>query len=307
MIAIDLGSNSFRAITYECENAHFGDAYEAIVKTADGLHKSSKISDDAVERILKALHAANHKLHFSEHTIKAVTTEAMRKAINADMVLERLEKEGGVRFEIIDADQEAHFTLLAVAARLKALEIQSEHFVLIDVGGGSTELIFYRDGVVESRSFPIGIVTTAQICDEGREINAYLQEQFESLVYYVDDYYKRVSKPTALVATAGTPTTMAAYLLGMNYKNYDVEKINGYMLTLQGTQASLDGLMALSEEDRAEIVGVGRESLILAGIVIVQKLYEVLGFKSATVIDDGVREGVAIEYCRAYQKMDELV
>lgn len=296
MIAIDLGSNSLRAIVYDTETNRFGEAYEAIVKTADGLHRTSLISEDAVQRILTALKEADKKLHFSEHRVKAVTTQAMRKAKNADEVLERLKKEGGVAFEIIDASREAYYTLIAVEARLKALEIGSEHFVLIDVGGGSTEIIFYRDGEMESSSFPIGIVTTAQICEDGSEIHDYLHKEMAPLRSYVIDYYARVSKPTAFVATAGTPTTMAAYLLGMNYTNYDVEKINGYCLSLSGTQQALDGLMALSEDDRAQIVGVGRESLILAGIVIVQKLYKILGFDEAIVIDDGVREGVAIEF-----------
>ena len=297
MIAIDLGSNSFRVITYDCESGQFGKAYEAIVKTADRLHQTSMISDDALSRVLHALQEADEELNFSEHTVKAVTTQAMRKATNAKEVLAQIEKERGVRFEIIDADKEAYYTLIAVEARLKALQMQSEHFVLIDVGGGSTEIIFYKDGEMESQSFPIGIVTTAQICDDGREIHEYLDAQFIPLVAYVANYYKEVSKPTSFVATAGTPTTMAAYLLGMNYRDYDVEKINGYRLSLQGTQKSLDGLMALSEFARAEIVGVGRESLILAGILIVQKLYEVLDFNEAVVIDDGVREGVAIASC----------
>ena len=297
MIAIDLGSNSFRAITYDCESGQFGKDYEAIVKTADRLHQTSEISEGALSRILHALKEADEQLDFSQHTIKAVTTQAMRKATNAQEVLAQIEQECGVRFEIIDADREAYYTLIAVEARLRALQIQSEHFVLIDVGGGSTEIIFYRDGEMESQSFPIGIVTTAQICDDGEEIHAYLDAQFKPLVAYVENYYKNVSKPISFVATAGTPTTMAAYLLGMNYRDYDVEKINGFRLSLQGTQKALDGLMALSESARAEIVGVGRESLILAGIVIVQKLYDVLGFSEAVVIDDGVREGVAIASC----------
>ena len=297
MIAIDLGSNSFRAIVYDCESSQFLEQYEAIVKTADKLHQTSKISAGAVERILKALHEADKKLHFKEHTLKAVTTEAMRKANNSERVLRRFAQESGVHFEIIDAQKEAYYTLTAVEARLKALQMQSEHFVLIDVGGGSTEIIFYKDGKMESRSFPIGIVTTSQICDDGQEIDRYLQEQFEPLKTYVEAYYKNISKPTAFVATAGTPTTMAAFLLGMDYGNYDAEQINGYRLSLEGTQKARDGLMALSEDERAAIVGVGRERLIQAGIVIVQKLYGVLGFNEAVVIDDGVREGLAITSC----------
>ena len=298
MIAIDLGSNSFRCIEYDCETKKFGRSFERIVKTADRMHETGIISDGAISRVLEALQEVDNTLDLSNQTVKAVTTQAMRMASNADDVLQRFKKEGGVTFEIIDADREAFYTLKAVEARLNTLQIQSEHFVLIDVGGGSTEIIFYKDGRSESRSFPVGIVTTAQMCDDGEDIHDYLDKQFDVLVDYINVYYQDNGKPEAFVATAGTPTTMAAYLLGMNYTNYDVEKINGYKLSLSGTQKTLEGLMSLSEDDRAAIVGVGRESLILAGIVIVQKLYDVLGFDEAVVIDDGVREGVAIDYCQ---------
>lgn len=298
MIAIDLGSNSFRCIEYDCETKRFGRSFERIVKTADKMHETGLISAGAVERVTAALKGADEALNLKANSVKAVTTHAMRMASNADDVLGYIKEQTGVEFQIINADDEAYFTLIAVETRLKALKIESSHFVLIDVGGGSTEIIFYKDGKMESRSFPIGIVTTAQICDEHKEIDSYLDKQFQDLVIYVTNYYVTVGEPTSFVATAGTPTTMAAYLLGMNYKDYDVDKINGYKLSLNGTQLALDGLMSLSEENRAEIVGVGRESLILAGIVIVQRLYGVLGFDEAVVIDDGVREGVAIDYCQ---------
>jgi len=297
MIAIDLGSNSFRCIEYSCDEKQFGRSFERIVKTADKMHETGVISDGAVERVVAALHEADKVLDFGSNDVKAVTTQAMRMANNSDEVIAKIKEKSGVEFQIIDSDKEAYYTLIAVEARLKALEIASRHFVLIDVGGGSTEIIFYKNGKMESKSFPIGIVTTAQICDTQRDIYTYLDEQFQDLIAYVKDYYVKQEKPTSFVATAGTPTTMAAYLLGMNYKNYDVEKINGYKLTLEGTQKSLDDLIAMSEAERAAIVGVGRESLIIAGIVIVQKLYGVLGFDEAVVIDDGVREGVAIDYC----------
>ena len=302
MIAIDLGSNSFRCIEYDCDSKTFGRSFERIVKTADKMHESGRISDAATTRVIAALKKADAVLEFKKHDTVAVTTQAMRMAKNAKDVLLRIEKESGVTFEVIDAQQEARFTLQAVEARLKSLEIESRHFVLIDVGGGSTEVIFYKNKTMQSKSFPIGIVTTAQVCDDGVEIDSYLNEQFKAVVTYIQGQYAKEGKPDAFVATAGTPTTMAAYLLGMNYKNYDVEKINGYRLSLPATQKALDDLMVLSEERRAEIVGVGRESLILAGIVIVQKLYDVLGFEEAVVIDDGVREGVAIAYCQSLKE-----
>lgn len=297
MIAIDLGSNSFRCIEYDCNTKMFGRSFERIVKTADKMHQSGRISEGAVIRIVEALKEADAAIGLRNTAVRAVTTQAMRMASNSKQVLQRIREESGIAFTIISSDDEAYYTLLAVDARLKALQIENSHFVLIDVGGGSSEIIFCKEGRMESRSFPIGIVTTAQICDEGQEIDSYLAGQFRDVETYIADYYAKEGKPTAYVATAGTPTTMAAYLLGMNYADYDVEKINGYRLTYAGTQKALDDLTALSEKERADIVGVGRESLIIAGIVIVQKLYAVLGFDEAIVVDDGVREGVAIAYC----------
>ena len=298
MIAIDLGSNSFRCIEYDCETKQFGRSFERIVKTADRMHETGLISDGALERVVAALKGADDVLDLKTNVVRAVTTQAMRMASNADEVITKIKEQTGVEFEIINSDDEANFTLIAVEARLQALKLESTHFVLIDVGGGSTEIIFYNEGTMQSRSFPIGIVTTAQICDEHQNIHAYLDGQFLDVFTYIKHYYESVGKPQVFIATAGTPTTMAAYLLGMNYQDYDVDKINGYKLSLTGTQQALDGLMAMGEAERAEVVGVGRESLILAGIVIVQQLYDVLGFDEAVVIDDGVREGVAIDYCR---------
>ncbi len=298
MIAIDLGSNSFRCIEYDCKTKIFGRSFERIVKTADKMHQSGRISEEAVVRVVEALKEADAVLDLQNNPVQAVTTQAMRTASNSAEVLKYIKEESGVAFEVISSDDEARYTLMAVDARLSALQIENDHFVLIDVGGGSSEIIFYKEGRMQSRSFPIGIVTTAQICEEEQEIGLYLNEQFKEVEAYIAHYYANEGKPTAYVATAGTPTTMAAYLLGMKYADYDVEKINGYRLTYEGTQKALDDLRAMSEKQRAEIVGVGRESLIIAGIVIVQKLYNVLGFEQAIVVDDGVREGVAIAYCR---------
>jgi len=298
MIAIDLGSNSFRCIEYDCKTKMFGRSFERIVKTADKMHQSGRISEAAVVRIVEALKEADAVLDLHNNPVQAVTTQAMRMASNSAEALRRIKEESGVAFKIISADDEARYTLSAVDARLNALQIESSHFVLIDVGGGSSEIIFCKEERMQSRSFPIGIVTTAQICDEEQGLGRYLSEQFRDVEAYIAHYYAKEGKPTAYVATAGTPTTMAAYLLGMNYADYDVAKINGYRLTYEGTQKALEDLTAMPEKQRAEIVGVGRENLIIAGIMIVQKLYTALGFDEAIVVDDGVREGVAMAYCR---------
>ncbi len=297
MVSIDLGSNTFRCIAYDCENKRFGKAFERIVKTADALHQSGRISEQALERVLHAIEDADQLYDFKTANVKAVTTAAMRMAENSDEVLQQFKERSGIAFEIIDADKEAEFTLKAVRYRMNALGIKNDSFVLLDIGGGSTEVIFSHNGRMQSKSFPVGIVTVAQQCETPDEVRQMLKELLIPVGNYVQTYYRETGKPQTFVTTAGTPTTMAAFLQGMTYDTYDVSKINGYRLTLTECQTALEELLALDDQNRAVFVGVGKETLIVAGVVIVQMFYELLGFDKSIVVDDGVREGVAIDYC----------
>ncbi len=297
VVAIDLGSNTCRVIEYDCRTRTFGREFERIVKTADRMHETGRIDDAAVGRIVSALKEADAIFGFADVRVKAVTTAAMRMASNRDEVLGRIARETGVRFEIIDADTEAAYTLEAVRGRLRSLDLDADSLVLVDVGGGSTEVIFYRDGIRTSASFPIGIVTLAQQCDTPADVRRLLETKLKPVREFVRSYYETHGRVDTFVSTAGTPTTIAAFLQGMTYDTYDVKKINGFRLTRDDCQKALDALLALEEAERARYVGVGRETLIVAGVVIVEAFYGVLGFDISVVIDDGVREGVAISMC----------
>lgn len=300
MISIDLGSNTFRCIEYDCDTKIFGRDFERIVKTADRMHTTGRIGEGAIERILAAIKEADAFYGFDTHKVRAVTTAAMRTAANSEEILTHIRRESGIAFDVIDAEQEARFSLAAVAHRLDTLKIKSDSFALIDIGGGSTEVIFKEQEMMQSRSFPIGIVTVAQQCNNPGDVRTFLDEALQPVRAYVKEYYTQQGKPEILVATAGTPTTMAAFLQGMTYENYDVDRINGYRLGAADCQIALEGLMALDEAQRIKYVGAGRETLIVAGVVIVQMFYELLGFEAAIVVDDGVREGVAIAYCEEH-------
>jgi exopolyphosphatase/guanosine-5'-triphosphate,3'-diphosphate pyrophosphatase len=102
------------------------------------------------------------------------------------------------------------------------------------------------------------------------------------------------------VLTAGTPTTIAAYLNGMDYESYNPKKINGYILSLGDCYRVHDDLLAMDEASRTRYVGVGRENLIIAGILMVTSIYDVLHAQEAIIIDDGLREGIALEYYKLH-------
>lgn len=303
VIGIDLGSNTFRAIAYDCVRQEWGEEFERIVKTADGMHRTGRVSRRAIERIIEAAHDAREVVDFVQCEVAAVTTAAMRMAENAEEALEEIARRSGIRFKVIDDDLEARYTMLAVRNRLDLLEIPARDFVLIDIGGASTEVMFYRDGRFESKSFDVGIVTVAQQCDTADEVRIMMAKELLPVDAYVAEVYARQGRPERFVATAGTPTTIAAFLQGMTYATYDAQKINGQTLTLTQCAVALEALIALDDTVRAEYVGVGKETLIVAGVIIVEEFYKALGFTEATIIDDGLREGVAIDHCRARQAL----
>lgn len=298
MIAIDLGSNTLRVLEYDCQSSRQKAAFEKVVKTADGLAEHGIINDKSVTRIITAMKEAQSQIDFSTPPIKAVTTEAIRRASNADQVLAEIKKQTGVTFEIISGEEEARLTLLAVKHRLDKLKYASDSFVLVDIGGGSTELIFHYEDEIISKSFPIGIVTIAQSYGSLENIAQALSEEMFSMQMFCAQVYDTKGKAHAFVATAGTPTTVAAMKLGFNYETYDASKINGTSLQKEELTFYLNKLLSMDFDARETAVGTGRSDLIAAGILIYEKLYTILEFETCIVVDDGLREGVALEMCQ---------
>lgn len=289
MVAIDLGSNTIRFIEFDGER--WGKSFEKIVRTAEGLYETGVIGEKAINRIIDAINEAGIQIDLSEQSIAGYTTAAMRLANNSETVLQRIKEKTGISFAVIDAQKEAALTLNAVRFRLSKLGITPSSFLLADIGGGSTELIRYENGTVQSESINMGIVTLSESSTD----SDILEEKISQFKCKVSESLSTKTADT-LVLTAGTPTTIAAYLNGMDYQNYDPDKINGTLLRLEDCFRVYDELLAMDEVTRTRYVGVGRENLIMAGILMVTAIYEASGHEEALIIDDGLREGIALEY-----------
>jgi len=237
------------------------------------------------------------RIDFSGQEVVAVTTEAIRRAKNAEDVLARIERETGISFKVIDGRKEAALTLEAVRFRLNKLLITSERFVVADIGGGSTELSFVYGHSVITRSFPIGIVTIAQTYSTLKRIEEALPSEMLSMQKFAAEMFATKGEVETFVATAGTPTTVAAMKLGQTYDTYDAKKINGTTLRVEELDIYLKKLLSQPFEVREQMVGVGRSDLIAAGILIFKHLYRILEAEQCIVVDDGLREGVALAYC----------
>jgi exopolyphosphatase / guanosine-5'-triphosphate,3'-diphosphate pyrophosphatase len=296
IVSVDLGSNSFRVLKYDCKNHQIISEYNEVVGMADGLVDTGLISKEAQERVIKAILHSVEIINYDPLKAVCVTTAAMRKASNSKEVLKYFKDKTNIKFEIIDGFEEARLTLLAVQYALKREKIDSKNFILLDIGGGSTEIIVNTNDSYEAHSFDFGIVTMTQkylkYYDLHNELNSRkkeIKEFLDSLKIDLNDYN--------FVATAGTPTTIAAIKLGQDFFSYDRNIVNGSIVNLDDLEYSLNIFKDSSKEEIAKLVGRGRVEFIEVGIFIYKAIFEVLNKKESIVLDDGLREGVAINYC----------
>ena len=293
VVAIDLGSNSMQVVKLDCKSKEPVDNFIKTVRTAQGLVDNGTISKEAVDRIISAINEAKKKMDFSDSKIKAVTTQALRVAKNAKEVIEEIYKKTGIKFEVISPETEGELTLIAVKNRLNKLNING-NFILVDIGGGSTELSYYIDGKIYSKSFDLGIVTTANSCKTLEDIKKFVKTKSKEIAQFAKNFNNR---ELIFTATAGTPTTIAAMKLNMSYDTYDASKVTGTKLTLQEVDFYLNKLLNMTPKEREIAVGVGRDDLIVAGFIIFKEIYDILEKNEAIIIDDGLSMGVAISEC----------
>ena len=297
MVAIDLGSNTIRMIEYDCKTKKILNTYEKIVKTADKLVDTNLISDESIIKIIDAINEAKQIMKFDE--IKAIATEALRQANNSDEVLDKIKHATGVEFEIITSDIEALYTTIGVEDVLSKIKDYKTMF-LVDIGGGSTELIVKNKKELISESFKIGIVTISQKYKSIEALEYGIKRDVKPFKDFVS-FVKQAYRPDIFVASSGTPTTIAALKVGLDYQTYDANKVNGVVLTIKDLDYWMDRLLKMEMKAREKLVGVGRGDLIVSGIMIFKELFLMSGFEECVVIDNGVREGIAIDYCKAKQ------
>ena len=299
MIAIDLGSNTIRAVKYDCATNTKLAEFERIVKTADKLVKTNGITDEAIERIINAVNDIKQRFNIAENEkIKAVATEALRAAKNKDLVIKKIKEATGIEFEVILPEDEANYTAIAVEKCLEKCDyVNYSHFLLIDIGGGSTEVTVKNKDNMLSESFRLRIVTVTQRHKTPEAIKIAVKKKAKDIKNFLDFAFNTLRKPKIFVASSGTPTTIAALKLGMKYSTYDGIKVNGTKITVEDLDYWAEKLMKMEMKKREELVGVGRGDLIISGIYIFKEIFKIAKYRECIVCDDGLREGVAISEC----------
>lgn len=302
--SIDLGSNSFRVLVYNYKKNIILKEYNKIVGTADRLVDTGVISDSAIQRIISAIKDSTLKLGYIPNDCVGVTTAAMRIAKNRVEVLDEIHRSTGVKLKVINAHEEARLTLLAIKYALKRENNKSENFVLLDIGGGSVELIINSEESFFIKSFDFGIVTLEQLHNNKNKLKDDLENKKVLIKKYLDTLDVNFND-FEFIATAGTPTTIAAIKHGQKFSTYDKNIVNGTIVNLNDLNDCLDLLNQLNGDKLIEIFGTNKKEFIEVGILIFKTMFEVLNKKESIVFDDGLREGVAINYGNIKEKLHQ--
>ncbi len=292
MIGCDLGSNTIRIVQIDCKSKKRINEFERIVKTGKDLQKNGYISEESIQNILNALKDASKIIDFKSDKTKCVTTQALRVAKNADSVIKSIKDMFGLDFEIIDGSSEAKYTILGVKTSLANMGIKDSDFAIFDLGGGSTELSYVSKNDISTQSFSFGILNVFERYEHN--LLSGIKKELEPL----SKFAKQHKKPSFLVATAGTPTTVCAFLQDLDYKHYDYKLINGKTLRIEDFEKAYDMILSMNRSKQERYCGTGRSELIKTGILIVTNLMKEIGFDKCIVVDDGLREGVALSLCK---------
>ncbi len=291
--AIDLGSNSFRVVTYDFNTKTILNEFHEVVGMADGLVETGKISQEAQQRVIQAIKTASLRLNFNPSKAICVTTAAMRYASNNQEVLKNFQEKTGANFQIIAPQEEARLTLLAIKYALKREEQMSEKFIVLDIGRGSTEIIVNTYDTFIAQSFPFGIVTLTQKYNDINTTKEALVALKNEIHSFIDSLPFDLSEHI-FIATAGTPTTVAAVKLGLDAYAYDKNLVNGTEVTKEDLNKALELFKSKPLEELTKLVGKGRVEFIEVGILIYESIFDKKKKKKSIVFDDGLREGVAI-------------
>lgn len=321
--AIDVGTNACRLLIAVPEHdATRGqmlvprviDSFTANVRLGESLERTGTITVAALDRTVAALKECAKRLKKRRVThIKAIATEACRKANNAHELVARAEKEAGIHLSIVTPEEEAR---LAAAGCVQLIGAEFDGALIFDIGGGSTELILVkrtavndslRHDIVAWTSVPIGVVKLAER-HGGRELRASSYPAMSAELLDMFAAMKSELEPETfdakrfhLLGTSGTLTTLAGIKLGL--KRYERSRIDGQWLNRDDIVKISDTIVSQDFKGRAAIpcIGTDRADLILPGCAILRAIMDNWPCRTLRVADRGLREGMLIALVRESQ------
>ena len=303
--AIDLGTNNCRLLIARPADENFVviDAFSRVVRLGEGLAQTGRLSQAAMDRAVGALRICSDKLRRRNvHLARSVATEACRRASNGTDFIERVQRETGIRLDIISAQEEAR---LAVLGCHILLEDGIGPAVIFDIGGGSTELVLIEPGgpvphILDWQSVPWGVVSLTETVGGDESTDAARIARYEDMRQRVADSFATFAERIApwqtedlrLLGTSGTVTTLASVHLEL--PQYDRRAVDGLIVPAEAMRGIASRLSEMSPQERRALPCIGNEraDLVVAGCAILEAILDIWPASRLGVADRGIREGI---------------
>jgi exopolyphosphatase/guanosine-5'-triphosphate,3'-diphosphate pyrophosphatase len=295
---VDLGSNSTRLLVADVEGGAVTEVERRtnVTRLGDGVDATGRLSDAAIERVLETLAGYREAIDaLGAERIVAVATSAVRDADNGAELQAALRDRYGIDARVIPGEHEARLTFLGATAGRTDGET-----LVIDIGGGSTELVVGRPGSEPEFhvSARLGVVrqTERHLADDPPppdQRDALAREAAAIVAAEVPEDVRAGVR--AAIAVAGTATSLAA--IDQRLEPYDPERVHGYELTPAGAERMLEELAAMPLAERREVPGLhpDRAPTIVAGALILIAAMRAFGIDRVEVSEADLLHGAALE------------
>jgi exopolyphosphatase / guanosine-5'-triphosphate,3'-diphosphate pyrophosphatase len=297
--ALDLGSNTSLLLIAEVEGGQIRKVisdHTTVTKMGQGVHQAKRFHPDALTRVRDCLQEYRRIIDLSHvDKILAVATSAARDVENQDE-LTKITRDLKIPLEIISGDREARMTFLGAVSDVA----DHEGVAVIDVGGGSTEMIIQHKGEIRGVSVNVGSVRLADLFVKTNPIppadlaaaQKYAQEKFNE-----GKAKLKGIKAKRVIGVAGTPTTLAA--LEWN-EPFSETKVHGFQLSVQTIEKWIQTMAPLTIAEREKFKGLQpkRADVIVLGSIALREGMRALESTEMTVSVRGVRYGLALEMAK---------
>jgi exopolyphosphatase / guanosine-5'-triphosphate,3'-diphosphate pyrophosphatase len=301
--AIDIGSNSVRQIVADVSGdggIQVVDEMKAAPRLGSGLVDTGALQDEAITRAVEAIgRMATLARQLGAERVEAVATSAVRDATNGEEFLQRVHRETGLFVRVLDGEEEAR---LSFRSALAHFELGAGRAVVVDIGGGSLELVLSVDGVIERlASLPLGAVRlTERFLRDGstrpkllralrREVRASLRPHLP-----VRDW-----RGATMIGSGGTFTNLAGLYL-TRQGVFTARSVHAARVPRGDVEHLLEMLHAMSPDERRTVEGLNpdRADIIVAGLAVIAEVMARLEAREVQVSRYGIREGLLLEAAR---------
>lgn len=298
--AIDCGTNSIRLLIADIDNGSLVDVVRimTVVRLGEGVDQTGEFSAPALERTFAAVdeYAALIRTHKPQR-IRFVATSASRDVSNRDVFIDGIQSRLGINPDVISGDEEARLSFLGATADLiNQQDAPAPPYLVVDIGGGSTEFVLGTHTPENSRSTNVGCV---RMTERHLQSDPPTAQQIAGAIADIDEAINLArqvvpfDQAQSFIGLAGSVTTVAA--LALELEQYDADRIHGAHISAAQVHQVTNMLLGKTRQERAALgpMHPGRVDVIGGGALVLDRIMTLGNFAEVVISERDILDGIA--------------